>query len=311
MDSQQALALEKARQRRAVALNKILTKVGVRLRVAVTDSDVAHRDWLGLPMLIAMASIALIFFTVLNAVSIRPNFLAFAAVFAASLLSSIAGFAFSAICGAMLFPLLGEPVRVVQIMMVCSVAIQMLSVAALRNAVDRRHLCRFVVAGLVGLPLGIYLLFTISAALYLHLVGTFLVAYGIYMVARRARPLKIESTVGDWLAGFLGGLTGGFAAFPGAFVTVWCGLKGWDKSRQRGVYQPFILIMQISALTAISLIKVSQGRASGVDLSAIVYLAPALLGTWSGIAIFRRLSDLHFALSLNLLMIVSGLGLIF
>jgi len=211
----------------------------------------------------------------------------------------------------MLFPLLGEPVRIVQIMMVCSIAIQMLSVAALRNAIDWRHLTRFIVAGLAGLPLGIYLLFTISAVLYLHLIGTFLVAYGIYMVARRARPLKVESAVGDWLAGFLGGLTGGFAAFPGAFVTIWCGLKGWDKSRQRGVYQPFILIMQISALTAISFIRATQGRASGIDLSALVYVVPALLGTWSGLAIFRRLSDLHFALSLNLLLIVSGLGLMF
>jgi len=312
MDSLQALSLEKARRRRAAALKEMVTKAGARLRVAVTDNDVAHRDWLGLlPMLIAMASIALIFFVALNAVGARPNFSAFAAVFAASLLSSIAGFAFSAICGAMLFPLLGEPVRVVQIMMVCSIAIQMLSVAALRNAIDWRHLCRFLIAGWAGLPLGIYLLFTISAALYLHLIGTFLVAYGVYMVARRARPLKIESAVGDWLAGFLGGLTGGFAAFPGAFVTVWCGLKGWDKSPQRGVYQPFILIMQVSALIAISLIKVSQGHGSGVDFSAVVYLALALLGTWSGIAIFRRLSDLHFALSLNLLLIVSGLGLIF
>ena len=123
--------------------------------------------------------------------------------------------------------------------------------------------------------------------------------------------MKVESVTGDWLAGFLGGLTGGFAAFPGAFVTIWCGLKGWDKNHQRGVYQPFILIMQISALTAISLIKMSQGRASGIDLSALFYIAPALLGTWSGIAIFRRLSDVHFSLSLNLLLIAAGVGLIF
>ncbi len=196
-------------------------------------------------------------------------------------------------------------------MMVCSIAIQMLSVVALKNSIDWRHLSRFVVAGLAGLPFGIYLLFRISAVLYLHIIGAILISYGIYMVARRARPVKVESVTGDWLAGFLGGLTGGFAAFPGAFVTIWCGLEGWDKNHQRGVYQPFILIMQISALTAISLIKMSQGRASGIDLSALFYIAPALLGTWSGIAIFRRLSDVHFSLSLNLLLIAAGVGLIF
>jgi uncharacterized protein len=312
VDRRQALALEEAQRRRVAGLKAMTAAAGVHLRNALSGSSTTGRERLGLlRLLIATVSIALLFVAVLEAAGENPNLLAFAAVFVASLLSSIAGFAFSAICGAMLFPLIGEPLRVVQIMMVCSIAIQLLSVAALRNSIHWRHLARFVVAGLAGLPFGIYLLFRISAALYLHIIGAILIAYGIYMVARRARPLKVENVAGDWLAGFLGGLTGGFAAFPGAFVTIWCGLKGWDKNHQRGVYQPFILIMQFSALTAISLIKISQGRASGIDLSAVVYLAPALLGTCSGIAIFRRLSDPHFSLSLNLLLIVSGLGLIF
>jgi uncharacterized membrane protein YfcA len=284
---------------------------GPQTRAAITDSRTDHRRWLGVLLQLTAAAVAtLVFFAVLRAAGENLNFLAFAAVFAASLLSSIAGFAFSAICGAMLFPLLGEPVRVVQIMMVCSIAIPTLSVVALRNTIEWRHLIRFVVGGLIGLPLGVYLLFRVSASLYLDVIGVFLVSYGIYMIARRARPVRVESIAGDWSAGFLGGLTGGFAAFPGAFVTIWCGLKGWDKNRQRGVYQPFILIMQISALIAISVIKMSQGHASGVDFTAAIYLAPALLGTWSGIAIFRRLSDPHFSLSLNILLIISGLGLI-
>jgi uncharacterized protein len=293
-----------ARGRRAAVLQEIATAAGPRRAIA-------DGGWVGLSMVLMTSALAaLIFLVVLNAISENLNSLAFAAVFAASLLSSIAGFAFSAICGAMLFPVIGEPVRVVQIMMVCSIAIQMLSVASLRNTIDWRHLGRFVVAGLAGLPVGIYLLMKISASLYLQVIGGFLIVYGTYMVARRARPLKIESTAGDWLAGFMGGVTGGFAAFPGAFVTIWCGLKGWDKNRQRGVYQPFILIMQVIALAAISLAKISQGHGSGIDLSAAVYLAPALLGTWSGLAIFRRLSDWHFSLWVNFLLIVSGLGLV-
>lgn len=52
-----------------------------------------------------------------------PNLADLAAVFVASTLSSIAGFAFSAICGAMLFHLLPRPVDIVQIMIVCSIAI--------------------------------------------------------------------------------------------------------------------------------------------------------------------------------------------
>src|SRR6516162_4358482 len=50
------------------------------------------------------------------------------AVLAASTVSSIAGFAFSALCGAMLFHLIDTPVHAVHVMIVCSIAMQMLSV---------------------------------------------------------------------------------------------------------------------------------------------------------------------------------------
>src|SRR5262249_7336822 len=53
------------------------------------------------------------------------NLAEFLAIFLASTLSSIAGFAFSAICGAMLFHIEQEPLRIVQVMIVCSIAIQL------------------------------------------------------------------------------------------------------------------------------------------------------------------------------------------
>ena len=52
--------------------------------------------------------------------------------------------------------------------------------------------------------------------------------------------------------GSLGGITGPLAALPGAFVAIWCGMRGWDKVVQRSVYQPFILIMQLLTLGALS-----------------------------------------------------------
>jgi hypothetical protein len=165
-----------------------------------------------------------------------PNLVDLSAVFVASTLSSIAGFAFSAICGAMLFHLLTKPVQIVQIMLVCSIAIQALSVATLRNAIEWKSLARFLYGGLVGLPLGVYLLTHFASHVYLRCIGIFLIGYGLFMIVRQPPKTIISNVIGDYVAGFLGGVTGGFAAFPGAFVTIWCGLKGWPKDRQRGVY---------------------------------------------------------------------------
>jgi uncharacterized membrane protein YfcA len=232
------------------------------------------------------------------------------AVFVASTLSSIAGFAFSAICGAFLFHLISKPVHVVQIMIVCSIAIQMFSVATLRNTIDWRHLARFVLGGTLGLPVGVYMLTHITSSLYLRCMGGFLIAYGLYMLFRRSPSAIPSNRLGDYAAGFLGGVTGGFAGFPGAFVTIWCGLKGWSKDRQRGVYQPFILIMQIMALALIEIGGRSSAGAGALDFLTLSYVPGALLGTWCGIAIFRKLTDLQFARLVNLLLIVSGVGLL-
>src|SRR5262249_27891405 len=67
------------------------------------------------------------------------------AVLLASTVSSIAGFAFSALCGALLFHLMENPAYTVQVMIVCSIAIQSLSVAALWRSIDWRSLPMFLI----------------------------------------------------------------------------------------------------------------------------------------------------------------------
>ena len=184
--------------------------------------------------------------------SANISLLAMAAVFAAALTSSIAGFAFSAICGAMLFHLLDDPVQVVKIMMICSIAGQTLMVWSLRREICWRGLAPFVAGAGAGLPLGIYILLHSRPVLYVHVIGGLLVLYATFMIFRRPVVVQRQHALWDGLAGFLGGVTGGAVAFPGAFVTIWCGFKGWTKERQRGVYQPFILIVQLAALVLLA-----------------------------------------------------------
>lgn len=233
------------------------------------------------------------------------------AIFIASTISSIVGFAFSALSGAMLFHVLVRPVHIVEIMILCSIAIQSFSVLTLRNSIQLKNLSRFLLGGLLGLPLGVYLLIHISSEVYAKVMGGFLIVYGVYMILRRPVTLRFTSAAADCAAGVLGGITGGFAGFPGAFVTIWCGFKGWTKNQQRGVYQPFILIMQVLALTLILAFKPANSVGNGIDLATLSYMPAAVLGTWCGITIFRRLTEAQFARSVNLLLIVSGFGLIF
>lgn len=222
------------------------------------------------------------------------------AVLVASLVSSIAGFAFSAICGAMLFHLIDDPVQAVQIMMICSVGGQSLMVWALRREIPWRTLSVFLAGAVIGLPLGIFVLLHTRPTLYVQAVGVLLVLYAFFMMIRRPMILRHQNALFDAMAGFLGGVTGGAAALPGFLVTIWCSFKGWPKEKQRALYQPFILIVQLAAIAI----------GPAFDFAGIAYLPAMLLGSTIGMACFVRLSDRQFLQAVNLLLAVSGLGLL-
>lgn len=257
---------------------------------------------------LAVLLIAVAYPTTLSESGISIGTTALLAVLVASTLSSIGGFAFSAICGVMLLSLMHDPVQVVEIMMVCSVAIQGLSVILLRKDIAWRELPAFLLGGIIGLPVGVLLLLDLKASGVRSAIAILLIAYAAYSLLKRKIVIGETSRVADMAIGVVAGVTGGLAGFPGAAVTVWCSLKGWDKRKQRGVYQPFILTMQIMALGLIQLLRTRH--APGAAWADLQFVPMAFLGTWLGLNIFRRLSDRSFAIVVNVLLLVSGVGLL-
>ncbi|MBV8409659.1 MAG: sulfite exporter TauE/SafE family protein [Alphaproteobacteria bacterium] len=232
------------------------------------------------------------------------------AIFAAALLSSIAGFAFPAICGAILFHVVNDPIRVVQIMMVCGAAGQLLMVWSLRRHIVWRELAPYLLGAAIGLPIGLYVLLNTNRALYVSAVGVLLIAYALFRIFQRPFVVRNQRVAFDIAVGMLGGITGGAAALPSAFVTIWCSCKGWSKERQRGIYQPFILCVQLAAITSMVLIGPSAGRPVPFDFSGVAYLPAMILGVTLGMSFFKRMNDRQFALAVNLLLIASGMSFV-
>jgi uncharacterized membrane protein YfcA len=295
--------LDRARQLRADALKASLRRLRdqyLSTRAVLTGAATAG------------AGAALVFgYAMLLAYEGLPaSVLALAAVLLASTVSSIAGFAFSAVSGAMLLRMMNDPVQVVEIMIVCSISIQSFSVALLRRDIDWRRLLPFLAGGVLGLPFGVWVLLHLQTVWFKETMGVLLTSYAAYALLKRNASVRKYTDLTDVCVGFLGGITGGLAGFPGAAVTVWCGMRGWDKRRQRGVNQPFILIMQILALALLATMRGSITRGSGFDLDALEFVPAALLGTWFGLAIFKRLSDQWFTWVVNMLLLISGVGFI-
>lgn len=229
-------------------------------------------------------------------------------VFAAATLSSVAGFAFSALASPMLLLVVTDTLQLVQIMLVSSIALQAYSLFALRKHITVSILLPYMAGGLLALPCGLYLLLHTPLESYLLGVGVFLIVYSLYaLLPKSLVTAPARSTLAmQALVGALGGLTGPVAALPGVPITIWSSRQGWDKQRQRALYQPYILFMQIVTLLALQAVS-GPGRAQPW---LIQYVPPALAGAYIGLRLFKALTTDQFNRVVNAFLLLAGAALI-
>ena len=68
--------------------------------------------------------------------------------------------------------------------------------------------------------------------------------------------------------------------------------------------------MQPITLLVIYLMQPSSSTVTQLDWKAITFIPAALLGAWFGWRIFKRLSDRQFEVAVNVLLVLSGIGLV-
>lgn len=225
-----------------------------------------------------------------------------------SLTSSIAGFAFSAICGGILFHLWDDHVRIVQIMIACSIANQGAMVWALRRTIPWRAVGVFAAGGACGAPMGAWTLLHLDHARFGQAIGGFLLVYGAFVALARSRPIRLENRWADAVIGCSGGMAAAAAALPSLPLTVWCQLRGLDKDAQRALVQPFILAMQLVSFALLAMFN--PPHAGGLSPADLCCIPAGLFGTQIGMGCYRGLSDRQFAVAVSALMIVSGLSFV-
>jgi uncharacterized membrane protein YfcA len=219
--------------------------------------------------------------------------------------SSIAGFAFAGISGALLFQMTHDKVYTLQIILAASIALQSYSVWKLRRVIDLRSLLPYFAGGLMTVLPGVHLFLNTPAAIHLIGLGFFLVAYATFMLIRPPLRLQRNSLIGQITMGALGGITGATAAFPGAFVTIWCSAHGWEKEHQRAIYQPFILGMQFAVSAAFAFVQPGQE----LRIEVVQFALPAILGAYVGLRVFDRLSTAQFNRLVGAFLLLSGVVL--
>jgi uncharacterized protein len=230
------------------------------------------------------------------------------AVFAGAFVSGMAGFAFSAVAGAILLHVF-QPSEAVPLMMACSVGVQTSTLLTLRHQMRWKESLFLIAGGLLALPIAVFLLQSADTRSLQIAFGGLITAYAAYSLFRPglSHLPAIDHRGRNLLIGFGGGLIGGLTAMPGALPTIWCDMQGMPKDQQRGLVQPFIAAMQVSALI---LLLSRHELPSNILIDLAVSLPPLAAGTMLGILMFRRINEAVFRRTILIMLLVSGLSLV-
>ena len=235
-----------------------------------------------------------------------------------SIFSGLSGFGFSALGSLSLFLL--PPAQGVALLMALSLITQTASLLALRRELfsgqsitaNARKVGPLLAGGAIGMPFGLMALAHLKVTQLLVALGLFLMAYAIYAFWSPKQGVLKHQAPKLWQAtgvGAIGGLIGGFSAFPSAALVVWNGLRGCGKAESRALTQPYILFMQIIGLTLLCLHRPTTFTPDFWQI--FLPAAPlALLGNRVGVGLYKRTGDKGYRQIALAALGLSGLGLV-
>ena len=151
---------------------------------------------------------------------------------------------------------------------------QILAMFSVRRGFNMARLLPFVIGGLAGIPLGVFVLPLLNANLFKVFLGILLAVWCPVMLLTPKLPaLRAGGKLADGVIGAIGGFMGGIGGFSGVIPTLWCNLRQLDKDEQRAVIQNFNLTMQIVTFAT----YVGSGIITRKTLPMFAVVAPAML----------------------------------
>ena len=176
-----------------------------------------------------------------------------------------------------------------------------------KNAV-RSEWTRLVPMILVGTALGVTLLVNLPRAAGMLLLGLFVLGFAIYTLLPRARS-RIIAPAWAWIAGLAGGITSTLFGAGGPPYAIYLSQRGLTKEQFRAT-------LGFATLTSIS-VRMCAFLITGllldpdVWLKALAVVPACLLGIWVARRIFLRISRELLMRVVALLLLATGISLIF
>lgn len=184
---------------------------------------------------------------------------------------------------------------------------QVLAAFRVRRGFEAAQVMPFIAGGLLGLPLGLWLLPRVDTTLFRALVGGLLALWCPAMLASSRLPHFGGGRVADGVAGAVGGAMGPLGGFTGAVPTLWCTLRGYERDAARAVIQNFNLTMLAVTMAG----YLATGLVTRAMLPGFAIVAPALLlPSLAGMRLYTAISPAAFRTLVLGLLTLSGLAML-
>jgi len=226
--------------------------------------------------------------------------------FLASFVASAAGFG-DGVMAASVWLHVMLPVDAVPLILAIGILIHGVNTWKLFNQLDFRRLKPFLISGMVGVPFGVLMLQHASPDVFKFCIGIMLICYSLFMMFVPKFVIKSGGIPADAAAGGAGGIACGFAGLTGILPAIWCGLRDWPKEQQRGVFQPYLLTLDVLAIGVLAMRDMVTVD-TGINM---LWCVPGVaLGIWVGLKVYQHINDQMFKKILLVLILMSGVMLL-
>lgn len=226
-------------------------------------------------------------------------------IISAGFLQGLTGFGF----GLIALPLLSLflPIQtIVPLVIMLALFINLTLAIQLRHSVRLKIIATLFIGTLPGIPLGIYMLKQVPSTYLAILVGVLMVSFTTYQLFVKPIPRTLGLPV-TLFAGLSSGILTGSLSTGGPPVIVYTAMQPWTKDQAKGTLASYFLVSGVAAVAA----HAASGIITADVMTHFAYMLPAMLiGVYSGMYAYKRISDHGYRKLAIILVLLLGIMMI-
>jgi uncharacterized membrane protein YfcA len=198
------------------------------------------------------------------------------------------------------------PATAIAVLTIYTIVFAVAIFVPVRRHLTLRGVVYLLVGTVLGTPLGVWVLVTVSGSTLNRIIGAVLVVV-VLLEWAGVYPERLHGRRWALGAGLLAGMTGGAVGMPGPPVVLYSTTQGWSRQAIKANLQVFFFVNQVVILAGYWWAGLLSAEVWRLTAS---FALPAAAGTALGILLFTRVDHARFRQVVFTVLLVSGVVLL-